>query len=229
MYLGPGIWILAVLAGAGLGMDSVSWPQVMVSRPLVSATVGGWILGNPVAGLLVGMVLEVYALQHPPFGAANYPDTGPAGVVAGAAYAAAGGQALGAFLAAVAIGWSLGWVGSVTIYVRRRLNERIMSPPAELAADSGLLEQRQRIAIWLDALRGGVLVSAFLVPSVLLVTLAVGVIPSGVGRFALPALVIGLAASAGAAGRAAAFGGRGWPLLLVGAGLGLLMVLGGLT
>ncbi|MFC1531582.1 PTS sugar transporter subunit IIC, partial [Gemmatimonadota bacterium] len=78
LYLGPGHWILAVLAGAVLGMDAVSWPQVMVSRPLVSATIGGWLLGNPVAGMLVGLVLEIYALRHPPFGAAKYPDTGPA-------------------------------------------------------------------------------------------------------------------------------------------------------
>jgi len=229
LYLGPGNWILAVLAGAVLGMDAVSWPQVMVSRPLVSATIGGWLLGNPVAGMLVGLVLEIYALRHPPFGAAKYPDTGPAGLVAGAAYAASGGQAVGALLVSVVIGWGLGWVGTVTIHVRRRLNERIMSPASDLAADPSLLEQRHRIAIWLDALRGGVLVAAFLVPSVLVVTLAVGTGPSDLGRYALASLVLGLAASAGAAARASAFGVRGWPLILAGAGLGLLLVFGGLT
>ena len=202
LYLGPGIWILAVATGAGLGMDAVSWPQVMISRPLVSATIGGWLLGNPLAGMLVGIILEIYALRHPPFGAAQYPDTGPAGLVAGAAYAASGGQAAGALLAAVVIGWGLGWVGTVTIYVRRRLNERIMSPAADLAADPRLLEERHRIAIWLDALRGGVLVAAFLVPAVLAVALAAGTGPSDLGRYALASLVLGLAASAGAAARA---------------------------
>jgi len=229
LYLGPGTWILAVLAGAFLGMDSVSWPQVMVSRPLVSATIGGWLFGNPAAGMLVGLVLEVYAMRHPPLGAAKYPDTGPAGLVAGATYAASGGQAVGALLVSVVIGWGLGWVGSVTIYVRRRLNERIMSPAADLAGDPSLLEQRHRMAIWLDALRGAVLVAAFLVPSVLMVTLAVGTGPSNLGRYALASFVLGLAASAGAAARASAFGVRGWPLILVGAGLGLLLVFGGLT
>ena len=229
LYLGPGTWILAVLAGAGLGMDSVSWPQIMVSRPIVSATIGGWLLGNPVAGMLVGTVLEISALQHAPFGAAKYPDTGPAGLVAGAAWAASGGQSVGALLVAVAIGWGLGWIGTVTIYVRRRLNERIMSPDSDLAADPGLLEHRHRIAIWLDALRGGILVAAFLVPAVLVVTLAVGTGPSAAGRYALAALALGLAASAGAAARSSAFGVRGWPLILVGAGLGLLLVLGGLS
>jgi PTS system mannose-specific IIC component len=229
LYLGPGTWVVAVLAGGLVGMDSVSWPQVMVSRPIVSATLGGWLMGDPVAGMIVGAILEVYALRHPPFGAARYPDTGPAGLVAGASFAAAGGVSMGALLVAVVIGWALGWIGTVTVHVRRRLNERITSAVDELAAHPSLLEQRHRVSIWLDGLRGAVLVAAFLVPSVLTVTLAVGSAPSRLGDYAVASLVLGLAASAGAAGRASAFGVRGWPLLLVGAAFGLLLVLGGLT
>jgi mannose/fructose/N-acetylgalactosamine-specific phosphotransferase system component IIC len=210
-------------------MDAVSWPQIMISRPLVSATIGGWLLGNPVAGMLVGAVLEVYALRHPPFGAAKYPDTGPSSLVAGAAFAASGGAAVGALLVSVVIGWALAWVGTITVHVRRRLNERIMSPAGDLAADPSLLEQRHRLAIWIDGLRGAILVAAFLVPCVLAVTLAVATGPSDLGRYAIGSLVLGLAASAGAASRASAFGVRGWPLLLVGAGLGLILVLGGGT
>ena len=135
LYLGPGTWIVAVLAGGLLGMDSVSWPQVMISRPIVSATLGGWLMGDPVAGMIVGAVLEVYSLRHPPFGAARYPDTGPAGLVAGASFAAGGGASMGALLVSTVIGWALGWLGTVTVQVRRRLNERITSPVEVLAAD----------------------------------------------------------------------------------------------
>ena len=229
LILGPGTWTLAVAAGGLLGMDSVSWPQVMVSRPIISATLGGWLLGDPVAGMLVGAIMEMYALRHPPFGAAKYPDTGPAGFVAGASYAAVGGEAIGALLVSVAIGWGLGWLGTVTVQVRRRVNERIMSPAGLLAADPGLLEQRHRVAIWLDALRGAILVAAFLIPGVLATTLVAGTGPSELGRYAVAALVVGLAASAGAAARGSAFGVRGWPLVLAGAALGLLLVLGGLA
>lgn len=224
LHLGPGTWILAVLAGGVVGMDSVSWPQVMVSRPLVSATVGGWLLGDPASGIIVGSILELYSLRHPPFGAARYPDTGPAGLVSGAAFAATGGTAFGALLVALGLGWALGWIGAITVHVRRRLNERIISPADLLAADPAVLEQRHRIAIWLDALRGSVLVAAFLVPAMLLTALAAGVSASGLAPWTAGALVLGIAASAGAAGRTAAFGIRGWPLLLVGAGLGLLIL-----
>lgn len=229
LYLGPGTWILAVLAGGLVGMDAVSWPQIMISRPIVSATVGGWLLGSPAAGMLVGAILELYALRHPPFGAAKYPDTGPAGLVAGASFAASGGHEVGALLIALGIGWSLGWVGAVTVHVRRRVNERLISPPSVLAADAAVLEYRHRVAIWLDGLRGAVLVAAFLVPAALATTLAAGAGFSRTGSYAVASLVLGMAASAGAATRASAFGIRGWPLVLAGLALGAVLVLAGLT
>lgn len=227
IHLTPGAWILTVLVGGVLGMDAVSWPQVMVSRPLVSAAIGGWLLGDIASGMLIGAVLEVYALRYPPFGAARYPDTGPAGLVAGAGFAATGGRAFEAMLVALVIGWSLGWIGSVTVHVRRRLNERMMSPTLQLAADPALLEQRHRIAIWLDGLRGAVLVAAFLVPALLVTSLAASSFTSSFRSWSAAALGLGIAASAGAAARTAAFGVRGWPLLVLGAILGVLLVVGG--
>jgi hypothetical protein len=148
--------------------------------------------------------------------------------VSGAGFAAAGGTALGALLVALGVGWALGWIGSITVHVRRRLNERITSPADQLAGDPAVLEQRHRMAIWLDALRGSVLVAAFLVPTMLLTVLAAGVPASRLGLWAVWSLVLGIAASAGAAGRTAAFGIRGWPLLLLGGAAGLL-ILGVLT
>ena len=61
------------LLGALLGLDVVSFPQVMVSRPIVAATVAGAFIGHPPAGLLMGVVLEMIALDTLPFGASRYP------------------------------------------------------------------------------------------------------------------------------------------------------------
>jgi Phosphotransferase system, mannose/fructose/N-acetylgalactosamine-specific component IIC len=71
------------LLGALLGLDVVSFPQVMVSRPIVSATLAGAFIGNPPGGLLIGVVLEMIALDTLPFGASRYPEWGSAGVVEG--------------------------------------------------------------------------------------------------------------------------------------------------
>jgi PTS system mannose-specific IIC component len=77
---------LAVL-GAVLGLDVVSFPQAMVSRPLVAATLAGAVAGDAERGLLIGAVLEMIALGTLPFGAARYPEWGSASVVGGALFA----------------------------------------------------------------------------------------------------------------------------------------------
>jgi mannose/fructose/N-acetylgalactosamine-specific phosphotransferase system component IIC len=103
------------LLGALLGLDVVSFPQAMVSRPIVAATLAGAFVGNPPAGLLIGVVLEMIALDTLPFGASRYPEWGSAGVVGGALFAAqpAGmpgalpASMLAALLTASISGWSM--------------------------------------------------------------------------------------------------------------------------
>ena len=105
---------LAML-GALLGLDVVSFPQVMISRPIVAATVAGAFIGNPPGGLLIGVVLEMIALDTLPFGAARYPEWGSAGVVGGALFAsqpsgmpgALPASVLAALLTASISGWSM--------------------------------------------------------------------------------------------------------------------------
>jgi mannose/fructose/N-acetylgalactosamine-specific phosphotransferase system component IIC len=218
-------WLILVLLGGILALDAVSWPQVMVSRPLVSATVGGWLLGDPASGFIVGALLELMSLRHPPYGAARYPDAGPAGLVAGAAYAAAGGASLGALVAAILAGWGVGWIGAFTVQMRRRGNERLMADEAALAARPESLERRHRLALRLDAVRGALLTAGFVAPAVLAAAWSVGQ-PASAAATAWGAamLVTALAASAGAGGRTSSRGVRGWPLLLAGAVAGALLV-----
>ena len=214
-------WLILVALGGVLAVDSVSWPQVMISRPLVSATVGGWVMGDPSAGFLVGALLELMSLRHPPFGAAKYPDTGPAGLVAGSAYAAVGIDSLGSLVAAILAGWAVGWIGSVSVQLRRRGNERLLSPESELAARPALLERRQRTAVRLDVLRGALLTAGFLVPAIVAAAWVVEQPESVLATvWGAAMLVTALAAAAGAGGRTSSFGTGGWPLLFAGAALG---------
>ncbi len=101
------------LLGGMLGLDVVCFPQMMVSRPLVAATVTGAFVGDATTGMLVGATLELIALATLPFGASRYPEWGSAAVV-GAAIAAAmhtdraGALTIGV-LAALATAWVSGW------------------------------------------------------------------------------------------------------------------------
>ena len=105
---------LAML-GAVLGLDVVSFPQAMVSRPIVAATLAGAFIGHPPAGLLIGVVLELIALDTLPFGASRYPEWGSAAVVGGALFAAQPpgmpgalpASLLAALLTASISGWSM--------------------------------------------------------------------------------------------------------------------------
>lgn len=111
---------LAML-GALLGLDVVSFPQVMVSRPIVAATVAGAFIGNPPGGLLIGVVLEMIALDTLPFGAARYPEWGSAGVVGGALFAAQPAGMPGALPACVLATLLTASISGWSMVVLRRL------------------------------------------------------------------------------------------------------------
>jgi len=114
------------LLGALLGLDVVSFPQAMISRPIVASTAAGSFIGNPPAGLLIGVVLEMIALDTLPFGASRYPEWGSAGVVGGAIFAsqpesmsgALPAAMLAALLTASISGWSM-------VVLRRAIASRL--------------------------------------------------------------------------------------------------------
>jgi len=111
---------LAML-GALLGLDVVSFPQIMISRPIVAATVAGAFIGNPPGGLLIGVVLEMIALDTLPFGASRYPEWGSAGVVGGALFASQPSGMPGALPACVLATLLTASISGWSIVVLRRL------------------------------------------------------------------------------------------------------------
>lgn len=67
-------YLLAALIAVLVGLDRVALAQLMISRPLVAAPLVGWVLGNPLVGLEVGLLLELLWLGRLPVGAAIPPD-----------------------------------------------------------------------------------------------------------------------------------------------------------
>ncbi|HEX6058221.1 MAG TPA: PTS sugar transporter subunit IIC [Gemmatimonadaceae bacterium] len=112
---------IAILGGL-LGLDVVSFPQAMLSRPLVAATLAGVLVGHPLHGLVAGVVLELIALETLPFGASRYPEWGSASVVGGALAAGFGDGPPGALVVAVLGALAVAWAGGWTMFVVRRIN-----------------------------------------------------------------------------------------------------------
>jgi len=110
--------------GAVLGLDVVSFPQAMISRPIVAATLGGAMVGQAGRGLVAGIVLELFALETLPFGASRYPEWGSAAVVGGALFALPAVPSPGSLAIAVFAALLTASVGGWSMVQHRRLLAR---------------------------------------------------------------------------------------------------------
>ena len=111
------------LLGGVLGLDVVSFPQAMISRPLVAATLAGALdRDSRRADCCIGAALELIALETLPFGASRYPEWGSAAVVGGAIFASHPSHPPGAMTIAVLGALATTWVGGWTMVKLRQLN-----------------------------------------------------------------------------------------------------------
>lgn len=151
------VFVGLILFGGVVAVDGTSFGQFMISRPLVAATIGGWIVGEPAQGATIGLVLETLHLGVLPVGAAKYPEGGPAAVAAGAVYGAM--VPLATPLLVLVIGTLiLEYLGGETVHLMRILNGRIHG--GELTANGVKgMERRHLVSIGIDFCRGVVLVS----------------------------------------------------------------------
>lgn len=110
------------MLGALLGLDVVSFPQAMISRPVVAATLAGALIGQSGSGMLIGAILELIALETLPFGASRYPEWGSASVVGGVIFGSHPTHPAGAMTMAVLAALTTTWVGGWTMVQLRKLN-----------------------------------------------------------------------------------------------------------
>lgn len=145
-----------ILLGAICGLDVVSFPQAMISRPIVAATAGGALVGNPAGGLLVGAVLELIALETLPFGASRYPEWGSASVVGGSImglnFVSSGGSLPASVLAALLTAYIS---GSSMVLHRRLIARNAHRNRRALEAGSGRAVRAVQLqGLTMDLLRG---------------------------------------------------------------------------
>jgi mannose/fructose/N-acetylgalactosamine-specific phosphotransferase system component IIC len=212
--LAPSSALLLAIWGTLVGLDLVSVPQAMIARPLVAGTVAGWLAGDVEAGLRVGILFELFALDVLPVGAVRYPDYGPATVAATALAADSPGQ-LELGLSA-ALGLAVAVLGGFSLQLVRRANARaIQHRSAALAAgESGAIRRLQYGSLLRDAARGAGLTTLGLVCAWVLAHYVRPDPATGLG-LTLVAVGCGLSAVIGGALRSA---GRGPRLRWLGAG-----------
>ena len=110
------------LLGGLLGLDVVCFPQMMISRPLVAATLAGAFVGDATTGVLVGATLELIALATLPFGASRYPEWGSSAVVGAAIAAAVHTDRAGALTVGVLCALATAWISGWTLVKLRQWN-----------------------------------------------------------------------------------------------------------
>ena len=66
--------LLGALVALLCGLDRVAVLQIMISRPIVAAPIAAWVLGEPLIGLQIGVMVELLWLARLPVGAAVPPD-----------------------------------------------------------------------------------------------------------------------------------------------------------
>ena len=215
-------WFALALLGGMIGLDATSFPQAMLSRPLVAASLTGMILGQPLAGIAVGAVLETFALVVLPVGAARYPETGTAAVSAAAAFAMLAPAGAGGLLLALAFGMYWERVAGASVILARRWNERMVASRTHMSAER--LERLHLTAISIDFLRGAVIATSGAALGVFLLRMIAPL--WGMGTSTTLAL-IGVCAAAMLGALLPLFGGwkERWVGFVVGIACGVLMLL----
>jgi PTS system mannose-specific IIC component len=144
--------LLAGLWGGVVAVERKAFLQAMISRPLVSATVMGWLLGDLRSGLYVGMLLELFYLGTANLGA-SLPEndtvsaTGTAAAAATMAAATGAGSTQALWSIAVLVFLPLGRAGRIW----DRLLEGYMARLARVAmasAEAGNLSRAVRQNVW---------------------------------------------------------------------------------
>lgn len=153
------------LLGAVLGLDTVSFPQAMLSRPIVACTVTAGFLGAAPAGLLLGALVEAFALETLPVGAARYPEWGSSSAVGGALVAQTSDYTAGSMLTAVVATLFMAWCGSWSMVRLRQLNARWANQRHDLVASGSrsAVIGLQLYGLSADLVRGAIMTAVGLV------------------------------------------------------------------
>lgn len=132
-------YLLAALVAMLAGLDRVALVQIMISRPLVAGPLTGLVLGQPMLGLEVGMLLELLWLGRLPVGAAIPPDDTQVAVGATVLTLSMGHildlSGMPMVILAVLVAIPLGKFGQIFERLARNVNDRLAVSGLQALAD----------------------------------------------------------------------------------------------
>lgn len=67
-------YLIIFMAGGIVGLDTTAAWQILISHPLISSTIIGWIFGDLSLGLFFGLVMELLWMKDVPVGGAKFPE-----------------------------------------------------------------------------------------------------------------------------------------------------------
>ncbi len=112
------VWAAVALLGGFVAMDTTNGPQVMVSEPIVSSAIIGFLFGDPAAGIAIGVLFQLLWFDYMPLGAVRFTDHNMASLIATASLLAAekwygmtGGLIRAGIIPAILFGVLVGWLG----------------------------------------------------------------------------------------------------------------------
>ena len=158
--------LVVALAGGIVGLDRTALGQFMISQPIVAAPLAGLLLGDPIAGLVIGAVLELIWVLDIPVGTFVPADSTIAAVSATAiAVLSSGGKAsldsIGFSLLATTAMLPVTMVADGVIRTfNSRLAEAPLAAPAEQAG--ALLAQAQLKGLLVFFLKSFILYLVFI-------------------------------------------------------------------
>lgn len=76
---------IVALVGALISLDRTALLQIMVSQPIVAGPLVGFVLGDPVTGLTIGCIMELFWIGAMPIGSSVPPNETAAAVIAASA------------------------------------------------------------------------------------------------------------------------------------------------
>ncbi len=122
---------LASLWGGVVAMDTTAAFQAMISRPMVSCTVIGLILGNVQLGFTIGIILELLYISELPVGAAKFAEgnvgAASAATIAIIAFDQMPDRSLAILSISLLLAVLISSCGGRLVVLMRRINSRIYS------------------------------------------------------------------------------------------------------